>query len=335
MDLNIIWFLLVGVLIIVYAMLDGFDLGVGSIYLFAKGEEKNIALNSIAPFWDGNEVWLITGGGALFAAFPKAYASVFSGFYLALILLLFSMMLRAVSLELRSHFQSGTTRAFFDIVFSLSSILAIILFGVAVGNVLSGLELDKHGNYLGTFIGLLNPFSILVGVFAFFMLSYHGAIWLFLKTEGEFQKRIKKLAKVYWSGYFALFIITTLLAYVLHKNLFSNYFNNPVLLIIPALGLLFMLSSAIRLQKNQALCAFIASSAAIFAIILTAYLSLYPNIITAVNPAYSLNIYNAASGPVTLKSMLIIALIGMPLVIIYTVYSYKFFKGKTKIDEGY
>ncbi|MGE4546345.1 MAG: cytochrome d ubiquinol oxidase subunit II [Desulfurella sp.] len=335
MDLNIIWFLLVGILIIGYAILDGFDLGVGSVYLFAKFQERDIARNSIAPVWDGNEVWLITGGGALFAAFPMVYATAFSGFYLALILLLFALIFRAVSLELRNHFESESTKTLFDWVFSISSIVAIVLFGVAVGNVLSGLNLDKSGNYIGTFFDLLNPYSILVGVLAFFMLSYQGTVWLFLKTEGEFQQKAKNWAKIYWSGYLILFAICTLLAYVLHKNLFNNYLAHPLMFAIPLLALIFMLASIIRIQRNQALCAIIASSLSIAMVILTAYLSLFPNLIIAKNPAYSLNIYNAASSQLTLETMLIIALIGMPLVLIYTIYSYRIFHGKTKIEEGY
>jgi cytochrome d ubiquinol oxidase subunit II len=335
MDLNIIWFLLVGILIIGYAILDGFDLGVGSVYLFAKFQERDIARNSIAPVWDGNEVWLITGGGALFAAFPMVYATAFSGFYLALILLLFALIFRAVSLELRNHFESESTKTLFDWVFSISSIVAIVLFGVAVGNVLSGLNLDKNGNYIGTFFDLLNPYSILVGVLAFFMLSYQGTVWLFLKTEGEFQQKAKNWAKIYWSGYLILFAICTLLAYVLHKNLFHNYLAHPLMFAIPLLALIFMLASIIRIQRNQALCAIIASSLSIAMVILTAYLSLFPNLIIAKNPAYSLNIYNAASSQLTLETMLIIALIGMPLVLIYTIYSYRIFHGKTKIEEGY
>ena len=335
MDLNIIWFLLVGILIIGYAILDGFDLGVGSVYLFAKFQERDIARNSIAPVWDGNEVWLITGGGALFAAFPMVYATAFSGFYLALILLLFALIFRAVSLELRNHFESESKKTLFDWVFSISSIVAIVLFGVAVGNVLSGLNLDKNGNYIGTFFDLLNPYSILVGVLAFFMLSYQGTVWLFLKTEGEFQQKAKNWAKIYWSGYLILFAICTLLAYVLHKNLFHNYLAHPLMFAIPLLALIFMLASIIRIQRNQALCAIIASSLSIAMVILTAYLSLFPNLIIAKNPAYSLNIYNAASSQLTLETMLIIALIGMPLVLIYTIYSYRIFHGKTKIEEGY
>jgi cytochrome d ubiquinol oxidase subunit II len=335
MDLNIIWFLLVGILIIGYAILDGFDLGVGSVYLFAKFQERDIARNSIAPVWDGNEVWLITGGGALFAAFPMVYATAFSGFYSALILLLFALIFRAVSLELRNHFESESTKTLFDWVFSISSIVAIVLFGVAVGNVLSGLNLDKNGNYIGTFFDLLNPYSILVGVLAFFMLSYQGTVWLFLKTEGEFQQKAKNWAKIYWSGYLILFAICTLLAYVLHKNLFHNYLAHPLMFAIPLLALIFMLASIIRIQRNQALCAIIASSLSIAMVILTAYLSLFPNLIIAKNPAYRLNIYNAASSQLTLETMLIIALIGMPLVLIYIIYSYRIFHGKTKIEEGY
>ncbi|MCL5030614.1 MAG: cytochrome d ubiquinol oxidase subunit II, partial [Bacteroidetes bacterium] len=176
MDLNLTWFLLVGVLIIGYAILDGFDLGVGVIHLFTKDEiEKRIEMNAIGPVWDGNEVWLLTGGGALFAAFPIVYATVFSGFYIAFMLLLTALIFRAVSFEFRGKVNSSGWKKLWDLAFGLGSLLPSILFGVAIGNILRGIPINEQGNFTGSFIDLLNPYSILIGLLSLAMFIMHGA----------------------------------------------------------------------------------------------------------------------------------------------------------------
>ena len=189
-DLQIIWFILVGVLFSGYAILDGFDLGTGALQLFIKGDEnRRLTLNAVGPVWDGNEVWLITGGGALFAAFPYVYASVFSGFYLAFMLLLLTLIFRAVSIEFRSKQPMKWWRRGWDTTFSISSLLAALLIGVAMGNVTKGIPLDEQGNFTGTFLSLLNPYSVLLGLTTVALFSMHGGIYLLMKTQGSLQEQ--------------------------------------------------------------------------------------------------------------------------------------------------
>ena len=195
-DLQIIWFILVGVLFSGYAVLDGFDLGTGTLQFFIKGDEnRRLMLNAVGPVWDGNEVWLITGGGALFAAFPYVYASVFSGFYLAFMLLLLTLIFRAVSIEFRSKQPMQWWRKGWDITFSVSSLLAALLIGVAMGNVTRGIPLDGQGNFTGTFLSLLNPYAVLLGLTSVALFAMHGGIFLMMKTQGNLQQQIKRLLK--------------------------------------------------------------------------------------------------------------------------------------------
>ena len=195
-DLQIIWFILVGVLFSGYAVLDGFDLGTGTLQFFIKGDEnRRLMLNAVGPVWDGNEVWLITGGGALFAAFPYVYASVFSGFYLAFMLLLLTLIFRAVSIEFRSKQPMQWWRKGWDITFSVSSLLAALLIGVAMGNVTRGIPLDGQGNFTGTFLSLLNPYAVLLGLTTVALFAMHGGIFLMMKTQGNLQQQIKRLLK--------------------------------------------------------------------------------------------------------------------------------------------
>ena len=205
--LQVIWFLLIGILLAGYAILDGFDLGVGFWHLFGKkDEERRIFIRSIGPVWDGNEVWLLTAGGALFAAFPPVNASVFSGFYLALVLVLLGLIFRVVSIEFRNQLEDPSWRRRWDLAFSLGSALPALLFGVALGNLVRGLLLDESGDYIGGFFALLNPYSLLVGVTGVAMFATHGALYLALKTEGELQVRARGWASRAWIAYLVLFL---------------------------------------------------------------------------------------------------------------------------------
>ncbi len=207
--LQVIWFFLVGVLFVGYAILDGFDLGVGFWHLRAKGDdERRAMLNAVGPVWDGNEVWLLTAGGALFGAFPAVYASVFSGFYLALMLVLLVLMARAISFEFRSQVDSPGWRSAWDVIFSVSSTVAIVLFGVALGNILRGIPLDAAGNYTGTFFGLLNPFALMTGVLGLAMLAFHGALYMVIKGSGDLEERARGWVGPAGYVYLALFVVT-------------------------------------------------------------------------------------------------------------------------------
>jgi len=335
MDLNAIWFLLVGVLIIGYAILDGFDLGVGVLHLFARdNHERRLFLNAIGPVWDGNEVWLLTGGGALFAAFPVVYATVFSGFYLALMLLLVALIFRAVSLEFRGKVDSARWQKIWDWSFGIGSLLPAVLFGVAFGNILRGVPVDAAGRWVGSFPGLLNPYAILIGVLSLILFTMHGAIYLSLKTDGALRNRMVRWASGSWMAVVALYFLATMATIFVSPFLFEGMLRNPLFWVLFLLLLASILTIPAFLKAARHFRAFLASSLTIACMIGLSALSLFPRLVpSSVDLAYSLTIYNASSSEVTLSTMLIIALIGMPLVIGYTIFIYRAFKGKVVLTS--
>lgn len=338
MDLNTIWFLLIVILFAGYAVLDGFDFGVGVLHLFTpKNEERRINLNAIGPIWDGNEVWLLTGGGALFAAFPIVYATVFSGFYLALILLLIALIFRAISLEFRSKVDSPKWKNFCDWSFGLGSSLPAILFGVAFGNILHGIPIDQTGKFTGSFFGLLNPYSILIGVLSLVLFTMHGSIFMALKSEGAQRERNKKWSLYGWVVFIILYLLATILTIHFSPFLFSGLIRNPFLWILLFCLLTTIFYTPLALIPGKYFRALLSSSITIASMIGLAGLSLFPKLVpSGLDLTYSLTIYNSSSTPRTLSTMLLIALIGMPIVIIYTIIIYRVFKGKVVLeDESY
>jgi cytochrome bd ubiquinol oxidase subunit II len=335
MDLNTTWFLLVGVLIIGYAILDGFDLGVGVLHLFAKSnDERRIHLNAIGPVWDGNEVWLLTAGGALFAAFPIVYARVFSAFYLALMLLLTALIFRAVSMEFRGKVDSPKWRRVWDWAFGLGSLLPAVLFGVAVGNILRGIPLDASRQFTGSFLGLLNPYAILIGLLSLVMCVMHGATYMTLKTGGELQTRMRGWASRGWLAFVVLYGLATLATKSVAPWHFAGLAKNPLFWALLPLMLAAVWYFNTALKKGKYFPAFLASSAMIATMIGLAALSMFPLLApSSIDLANSLTIYNAASTPRTQMVMLVIALVGMPIVIGYTAFIYTRFKGKVVIGE--
>ncbi len=335
MDLNTIWFLLVGVLIIGYAILDGFDLGVGIIHLFTKDEsEKRINLNAIGPVWDGNEVWLLTGGGALFAAFPFVYATVFSGFYLALILVLAALIFRAVSFEFRGKIESKNWKKLWDNLFGIGSLLAALLFGVAVGNILHGIPVNKDGFFVGTFLGLLNPYSVLIGLVSVAMFIMHGANYMAMKTEGKQKDKMLKWSTTSWVAFIILYVFATAFTFFQASFLFDGMLSDPLFWILFILLIASIIYIPLAPKDEKVYRAFFASAITIASIIGLAAVSLFPRLVpSSINLNYSLTIYNASSTPRTLFTMLVIALIGMPIVIGYTIYIYNIFKGKVVITK--
>ncbi len=334
MDLHTIWFLLVGVLLTGYAILDGFDLGVGALHLLArKDEHRRILLNSIGPVWDGNEVWLVTGGGALFAAFPIVYATVFSGFYLAMILLLFALIFRAVSIEFRGKQESPRWRNGWDAGFSVGSVAAALLLGVAFGNVLEGIPLDPAGEFVGSFFTLLQPYALLIGVTTVALFTMHGALYLTLKTEGELQAAVRGWARNAIVAFSVCYVAPTVVTILHVPRMWEGIASRPLLFVVPVLTLLAVvcIPRAALLGKDGR--AFAASCVAIAGLLATAGIGMYPNLVAATNPARALTIHNAASSPKTLTIMLIIAGIGMPLVLAYTIGIYRTFRGKVKLDS--
>jgi len=333
--LQLIWYFLFVVLIIGYSVLDGFDLGVGVLSLFNRSrEERRLYINAVAPVWDGNEVWLLTGGGALFAAFPAVYATVFSGFYLALMLVLLGLIARAVSMEFRSKVDSPRWQTFWDRVFGIGSLFPALLFGVAVGNLLRGIPLTTTGEFAGTFIGLLNPFSLVVGLLSLVMFVTHGALFMAGKSAGMLRDRLLGTASRTWAAWVLLLVVANLYGFFEAPHLFAGAYGNPWLggLFFVLLGALIYLPVPIRSQRPGR--ALMVSSFAIVVTIAQAATALYPRLVPARNAEQlSLTIMNSSSSPRTLMTMLVIALIGMPVVIAYTIFIYRVFRGRLVLDE--
>jgi len=335
MDLNTIWFLLFGVLIVGYAILDGFDLGVGVLYLFARDEhERRVYLNAIGPVWDGNEVWLLTAGGALFAAFPIVYATVFSAFYLALMLVVVALIARAVSFEFRGKLAGSGWRRLWDLCFALGSLAAAVLFGVAVGNVIRGIPIDDGGNFTGSFLGLLNPYAVLLGLVSLSMFTMQGAAYLCLKTEGDLLERTKRWVVKSWSAFAVLYAVATAASIFAAPHLFAGVGGNPLFWLFLVLLIVAVVSVPLFGGRAKYGRAFLASSLTTLSMIALAAIGMFPRlVVSSTNLADSLTIYNAASTPRTHTVMLVIALIGMPLVLVYTAYVYSVFKGKVVLTE--
>lgn len=334
LDLNTIWFALVGILFTGYAVLDGFDLGVGALHLFTKtDQERRTFLNAIGPVWDGNEVWLVTGGGALFAAFPRAYATVFSGFYMAFMLFLFCLIFRAVAIEFRSKQPMRWWRQTWDVSFSVSSILSSFVIGVALGNIIWGIPIDAQGEFAGSFWGLFHPYSILIGITTMALFMMHGAIYLVLKTEGDLHDRLRGWVNNTIIFFIICYVTTTMVTLIFVPNMVHYFRQEPVLFIVPLLNMLAVANIPREIIHGRDFMAFLSSCAAMIALMTIFGIGLFPDIVYSNPiPEHSLSIYSAASSHKTLEIMLIIAIIGVPLVISYTVSIYWIFRGKVKLD---
>ncbi len=335
MDLNTIWFVLIGVLMFGYAALDGFDLGVGVMHLFAPSEkQRRTNMAAVGPVWDGNEVWLLTTGGVMFAAFPIVYATTFSGFYLAFMLLLFALIFRAVSLESRSQVDSVIWRRFWDIAFGLGSLLPAVLFGVALGNILRGLPIDAHGGLNVPFVALLNPYALLIGALSLAMLLMQGGTYLASRTEDDLCRWAARWASGAWFAFVVLYVVSTIATFFVAPYLFEGILSKPPFwFIIPAM-LAGIVGVGLALRAKAYVRALLASSLSIASLIGLMGVSLYPRMVpSSLGLENSLTIYNAASTPRTHTVMLIIALVGLPLVIAYTVFIYKVFMGKIDLSR--
>lgn len=334
-DLNTIWFFLIGILLAGYAILDGFDLGIGALHLFVKGDtERRIMINSIGPVWDGNEVWLVTGGGALFAAFPHVYATVFSGFYSAFMLLLFMLIFRAVAIEFRSKQPMQWWRNFWDIAFSVSSILIALLMGIALGNIITGISLGPDKEFIGTFWDLINPYTILVGITTVSLFIMHGAIYGVMKTEGELQNKLRGWVNNTIIFFVICYVTTTMATLIYFPHMVLHFKSTPVLFFVAVLNMLAIANIPREIHLGNEFRAFFSSCASIASLLLIFALGIFPTIVySSPNPEFSLNIYNAASSEKTLNIMLIIALIGVPFVLAYTISIYWIFRGKVKLTN--
>ena len=333
-DLNTIWFILIGVLLSGYAILDGFDLGVGSIFLFVKGDQnRRLVLNSIGPVWDGNEVWLVTGGGALFAAFPHVYATVFSGFYNAFMLLIFVLIFRAVAIEFRSKQPMTWWRNGWDRAFSISSILIAFLMGVALGNIVTGIPLGADKEFAGNFLDLLNPYTIMVGITTVALFMMHGTIYVTMKTEGQLQDTLKGWINNTIIFFVITYVTITNATLIYYTNMVQHFVDYPILFIAAILNMLAIANIPREIHHDREFRAFMSSAATIASAMMLFAIGIFPNLVLSnPNPEFSLNIYNAASSQKTLGIMLTIAIIGIPFVLAYTISIYWIFRGKVKLD---
>jgi cytochrome d ubiquinol oxidase subunit II len=335
MDLQVTWFALLGVLLTGYAILDGFDLGVGILYLCVKEDaERRVLMNSIGPLWDGNEVWLVTFGGALFAAFPEAYATAFSSFYLAFMLLLFALIFRAVSMEFRSKREGPLWRRFWDVAFFLSSALAAFLFGVAVGNTIQGMPIGANREFAGEFFDLLGFYPILVGVMTVALFAMHGSIYLYLKTEGALQQRIHNWMWHTFGFFMVFYILTTIFTLVRIPHATKHFQTSDLAWIVVVASVLAVGNIPRAIFLGRPGYAFLSSCAVIAGLVGLLGMALFPNLITSsLDPAYSLTIRNSASSEETLRIMRLFAVLGMPFVLAYTAVVYWVFRGKVKMGE--
>ena len=335
MDLNLFWFVILGVFLAGYAVLDGFDLGVGILHFTARNDtERRVLINSIGPIWDGNEVWLVTFGGAMFAAFPEAYATVFSGFYLAFMLVLFALIFRAVSIEFRSKLHSKTWRKVFDFGFFASSLMATILFGVAIGAAMSGVPLDERSLYDGSFLDLISPYSLLVGLLAVALFAMHGAIYLLLKTEGELRERLYHQAWTGFGFFLVAYLMVTILTLIEIPRATANFSKFPWAWLAVFANILAIANIPRSLYRHRPLHAFASSCVAILGFVFLFGVALFPNLVTSsvLPDERSLTLYNSASSPRTLANMAIVAAIGTPLVLTYTSIVYWTFRGTVRLD---
>jgi cytochrome d ubiquinol oxidase subunit II len=339
MDLPLIWFVLLGVLLSGYAVLDGFDLGVGILHPLARGDQqRRLFLGAIGPIWDGNEVWLVTFGGALFAGFPEAYATIFSGFYVPFMLVLLGLMVRAVSIEFRSKIVSPAWRRTWDAGFFLSSVLVTFLFGLAVGNAMVGIPLDERGVFLGHFVDLLGPYPLLLGLLTLALFAMHGALYLHLKVPaGEVQERVRQWLWHTWGIFLVLYMLATIYTLVAVPRAAASLQRAPWAAVVVVASVLAIANIPRAIHRGAAGQAFLSSCVTVVSLVTLFSLALWPNLVTASNvPSHSLTIYRAASSETTLLIMLLIALIGMPLVATYTAIVYWTFRRRVEVEQqGY
>ncbi len=335
LDLNSVWFVLIGVLFTGYAMLDGFDLGVGALHLFTKEDnERRILINAIGPVWDGNEVWLVTGGGALFAAFPNVYATVFSGFYFAFMLLLAALIFRAVAIEFRSKQPMRWWRRMWDVGFFGGSLLSSLLIGIAMGNIAWGVPIDARGEFAGTFFGLLKPYPLLVGVTTVALFMMHGSIYAVMKTEGALHDKVRGWVNNCIIFFVVCYATTTMATLLYVPHMAARVREHPWLFSIALANMLAIANIPREFHYGRDWRAFVSSCVAMISLMTLFGLEMYPNMVFSwPDTANSLTIYNAASSHKTLGIMLTIALIGIPVVLAYTVSIYWIFRGKVKLDR--
>ncbi len=334
-DYSTWWFLVFGAVITGYAILDGFDLGAGALHLFLKKEEsRRIALNAIGPVWDGNEVWLVIGGGALFAGFPVAYAAVFSAFYVPFMIFIVGLIYRAVAIEFRSKEPGKIWRASWDFIYFFACTTVTLSLGLMLGNVALGIPLDTNYEFAGNWLDFFNPFSILVSITTLALFMMHGAIFLTMKTENRLFAKLTLLAKNFTIFFVIAFVLTTLYTLLYIPHLSDQIRSSPQFFILPIIMVLAVANIPRQLTRGRYRWAFVSSAVTIATLLATVAVEVYPYLVFAPNdPANSITVTNAASSEKTMGILLTIALIGTPMVGLYTAFVFWTFKGKVKLDD--
>jgi cytochrome d ubiquinol oxidase subunit II len=343
-----LWYWLVALMIVVYVLLDGFDLGAGIVHLGAahNDAERRQVIGSIGPVWDGNEVWLIAAGGTLYFAFPVLYASGFSGFYLPLMIVLWLLIVRGISIEFRNHLDSPVWTPLWDVLFSLSSALLAIFYGAALGNVVRGVPLDANGYFfeplwtnfrVGQDNGILDWYTVLVGLTAYFALTLHGALWVASRTVDPVRQRVRHVAKLAWVGALIFSVATSAVTFVVQPHILESFRRRLYGWILPviAIGGLFSVKWFMRKQESDQ-AAFFASCAYLFGMLASVVFGIYPYVLpSSTNPAYALTIQNASAAPYGLKIGLIWWVIGIALAAAYFTFVYRRFFGRRAADSTY
>ena len=343
-----IWFICVAFMITMYVLLDGFDLGAGAIHLFAARDdrERRTIIRAIGPIWDGNEVWLIAAGGTLFFAFPTLYASSFSGFYLPLIMVLWFLMIRGLSIELRGHIKDPMWTSFWDVMFFIGSTLLAIFFGSALGNVVRGVPLGEDGYFFQPLWtnfspfnetpGILDWYTILIGLLALATLVVHGSNFIAVKTEGEVSVRSRRIARLFAFTTAALTLLATLATFWVSPYLLQSFNERPYGYVLPLVAIAGLVGMVFFNFRGNEKAAFLSSSTFIIGMLTSTVFGLYPMVLPAVNPANSLTIQNAASSDYSQAVGLVWWSIGMVFAAIYFIFIYRLFRGKVRLeDEGY
>jgi cytochrome bd ubiquinol oxidase subunit II len=329
MILEATWFFLWGLLWALYFMTDGFDLGVGTLlpFLGKTEEEKRVMVNSIGPLWDGNEVWLLTAGGVTFAAFPQVYAVMFSSLYSALMLILFALILRGVSFEFRNKVDSDRWRKIWDTCIFIGSAAPALLFGVAFANIFRGIPIDQNGVYQGSLFTLLNPYGLLGGLLFLVVFLLHGSLWLSTKSQGNLQQRAVSTAHLLWPVLLVVAVIF-LGASIFATSLYLNYLHNPILFVVILVTVAALLGIKYFLTKEAYFKAWLSSALTIVGTTFYGIIGLYPKMLPSnLDAAFSLTAHSSASSPYTLKIMLAVVILFVPLVLAYQIWAYFLFKG--------
>ena len=335
--LQVLAYLVLCVSVVFYCILDGFDLGVGALHLFSKrDEDRRIFLNAIGPLWDGNEVWLVIIGGALFAAFPVDYAVIFSSFYTPIMILLAGVIFRAVAIEFRSKVHSASWRSAWDILFSVASIIIIFCVGVLIANLIEGIQIDETGLFTGTFWGFFGYYPILVGIMSISLFMMHGLVFLLMKTEGDLHDRIRTWMPAVMTFLAVFYVIVSLVTFFKAPHMVERFADYPILFIMPAIAILAIVNTPWQVHKQNDGWAFISSSIAIIFLFILFGIGTFPIMVrSSINPElFSITLYNASSAIKTLGVVLTIVAIGIPIVLAYGWYIYHIFRGKVRLDSA-